>query len=167
MKLSEQSAKLSEEQVRYNVQKAYYSLVIAQKQYRVLKNTLAYTRSMASEQAALYKEGFSEKIDVDRLSVTVNNLATDSLRTGSLLEISEQMLKFSMGMDIDKEIVLADTGIEQGISDAKSMLLTDLNYNERTEYNLLQSQLTLNKYDLKRHKLSGLPSLSAFCYGSI
>lgn len=162
LKLTEQSARLSEENVRYNVQKAYYSFVIAQRQFNILKNTLAYARSMANEASILYKEGFAEKIDIDRANVAVNNLATDSLRIGNLITVSEQLLKYQMGMDIDQPIVLTDTSVEDKISDARGLLLKELDYNDRTDYKLLESQLTLNKYDLKRHKLSAIPSLSAF-----
>ena len=162
LKFYEHNERLSEEQVRYNVQKAYYSFVIAHRQFNVLKNSLSYARSMSNELSALYKEGFAEKIEVDRFNVAVNNLATDSMRIGNLIAVSEQLLKYQMGMNIEQPIVLTDTSVENSVTDARAILLNELNYNERTDYQLLQSQLTLNKYDLKRYKLAALPTFSAF-----
>lgn len=162
MTLAEQNAKLSEEDIRYNVQKAYYSFVIAQRQYNILKESLKNARELFSDLQAMKNAGFVEKIDVDRATVQVNNLATDSMRIGSLIEVSEQLLKFRMGMKIEQPISLTDTVVEDNLSTARTLLADDVNYANRTDYSLLQSQLRLNEYDLKRYKLSALPSLSLF-----
>lgn len=162
VKLYQQTAQMTEEDVRYNVQKAYYGIVIAQKQYEILKTSLANARDMGNDIKALYDNGFAEKIDVDRTSVQINNLATDSIRIGSLMSISDQLLKYQMGMSMDKNIVLTDTAFDAKISEAADMLTDDVAYENRSEFSLLQTQLKLNEYDLKRHKLSGLPSLAAF-----
>jgi len=162
LKLMEQSARLSEEDVRYNVQKAYYSLVIAKQQFGILVNTIGYARSITNEMEAMYGEGFIEKIEVDRLRVSLNNLKSDSIRIGNMIDVSEQLLKYRMGMPIETPIVLTDTSVSDKVDEATALLASELEYANRTEYNLLQSQLTLNKYDLKRHKLSGIPSLAAF-----
>lgn len=162
IKLYEQKSKLSEEEVRYNVQKAYYSFVIAKRQYGILNNSLAYAREMARDQKAYFENGFAEKIDVDRTDVQINNLATDSIRIGGLISLSEQLLKFQMGMSNEQNIILTDTSFASNVKEANEMLLDEVAYENRSEFNLLQTQLMLNQYDLKRHKLSGIPSLAAF-----
>lgn len=162
VKLVEQNAGLTEENIRYNVQKAYYSLVVAYRQYDILKQAIANVRRMAKDQEVLRQNGFVEKIEVDRTNVQINNLVTDSIRIGNLLVVSEQLLKYQMGMDIDQPISLTDTSISGNIAVAKDLLSEDVNYSNRTEFNLLQTQLKLNKYDLKRHRLSYIPTLAAF-----
>lgn len=162
LQLVQQNAKLSEEEIRYNVQKAYYGLVIAGKQYEILKEALFNGRKIANEIHVMHQTGFVEKIEVDRTDVQINNLAADSIRIGGLVTLTEQLLKFSMGMDINQPIVLSDTNIALTLADADGLLSQQKEYTTRTEYNLLQSQLTLYKYDLKRHRLSGLPSLATF-----
>lgn len=163
IKLYEQKAQMSEEELRYSVQKAYYAFVIAQRQYSILKSSLAYARNMANDIVITYQNGFAEKIDVDRTNVQVNNLATDSIKTSSMIAISEQLLKYTIGMDIGQPIILTDTSVEAKVSEASAMLLnTDADYNDRTEFGILQTTLKLHQYDLKRHRLSALPSLAAF-----
>lgn len=161
LQLLEQSASLTEQELRYNVQNAYYASVIAQRQFNILINTIASTRNIAYQQQRLYEEGFAEKIDVDRINVQVNNLATDSLRTASMIAVSELLLKYTIGMPMSQPIVLSDTAIEVTIEEAQQLLLQDVNYEDRTEFSLLNSQLLLKKYDLKRHQYSGLPTLAA------
>jgi outer membrane protein len=163
VRLSEQGQQLTEEELRYNIQRAYYSFVIAGRQYQILKNSLHNARSVAREIEVLRENGFVEKLEVDRTHVQVNNLATDSIRIGNVITLSEQLLKYQMGMRIDQPILLTDTAIEQNIRLAETLALEpSVDYNNRTDFRLLQTQLALNEYDLKRHRLSGMPSLAAF-----
>jgi outer membrane protein len=159
VKLAEQSARLTEEELRYNVERSYYSFVIAQRQYDILKRSLTSARMILGDVQALQRAGFAEKIEVDRTSVQVNNLATDSIRVGSMITLSEQVLKFTMGMDIHQPIVLIDTSVENMMVQYRNLANADIDYTNRTDYSLLETQLKLNQYDLKRHKLSALPSL--------
>lgn len=162
VKLATERGKLTEEGVKLNVQKAYYALVLAQKQFGILKNTLANARDMAHEQDVMRKNGFIEKIDMDRTQVQLNNLASDSMRIDNMLEVSEQLLKYQMGMDLSEAIVLTDTILENHIRNAAAMTAEETNYDLRTEYKLLNSQLRLTEFNLKRYKNVGLPTLSAF-----
>lgn len=162
MDLVRQGVQLTEENLRYNVQRSYYSVVIAQKQFEILKSSLAIARDALNDVNVLYNSGFAEKIDLDRSSVQVNNLATDSLRTASLLAVAEQLLKYQIGMDIDQPVVLTDTAIGQFTDHAYQLANAQKDYQSRTEWGLLQTQLKLNEYDLKRYRYAALPTLSAF-----
>lgn len=161
-KLFERKERFTEEQVRYNIQKAYYALVVAEKQYKTLKESMSYMRTIGKEIQAYYDNGLGEKIDADRISVQVNNLASDSIKVGNMISVSKQMLKFQLGLDLDIPIILTDTSVNENVADAEDMLLQQMSYTDRTDYMLLKSQMEVNQYDLKRHKLSGLPSLAAF-----
>lgn len=162
MTLYEQSAQLTEQQIRYNIQKAYYSLVIAKRQQSILNESMAYIRNMANDLQVIYDNGLIEKIELDRTKVQVNNLASDSIRISNMITISEQLLKFQIGIKNQQQIILTDTSLDEQIADARFLLLEKMEYRDRMDYNLLQTQLKLNEYDLKRHKLSALPSLGAF-----
>lgn len=162
MKLFEQTSQLTDEEIKYNIQKAYQAIVVANRQSKILDESIAFARSIANDFNAMYEAGFVEKIEADRIMVQVNNLASDSLKVHSMLDISMQMLKYQMGLENEMNIQLTDTSIEEQIEDAEMLMLRDLNFANRTDYNLLQTQLKLNEYDLKRHKLSGLPSLAVF-----
>jgi len=165
MRLMELNANLSEEEVKLNVQKSYYSLVVAQKQFEILKSSLANARDLANDVRIMKETGFVEKIELDRTTVQVNNLATDSIRIASLLELTEQILKYRMAMPLNQPIVLTDTSLEGNLEESLNLINSTQEYSNRIEYNLAQTQLRLNEYDLKRHRLSALPSLSTFING--
>lgn len=162
LKLYKQSSKLTEQEVRYNINVAYNSLVVAQKQFDILKESIAYARKMSEDMTVMYDNGFIERIELDRTKVNVNNLASDSLKIGNALTVNEQMLKYLMGLPNHQEIALIDTSLSEQFSDATALLMEEVDYMDRMDFRVLQTQLDLNKYDLKRHKFSGLPQLTAF-----
>lgn len=162
MELARQSAAVTEETVRYNVYKAYNSIVVAYRQFDILRSALVYARSLEHDIEVTRQNGFAEKIDVERTSVQVNNLATDSIRIYNLLKVSEDGLKFAMGMSMSQRIVLTDTNIERHRESATKLLAEDENYERVPEYNLFNTQLRLNEYNLQRYKLAAIPSLSGF-----
>lgn len=162
LELYDRQVQLTEEEIRYNIQKAYYALVVAEKQYNTLKETVKYLRNIGNETQAYYDNGLNEKIDVDRVNVQINNLASDSIKLGNTLRISKDMLKHQMGVSLDIPILLTDTSVENNLAEARDLLLEQVEYSDRTDYLLLETQLDANLYDLKRHQLSGLPSLAAF-----
>ncbi len=167
MEFAKQNGKVTEENIRYNVFKSYNSLVIAYRQYDIIKSSLAFARSLEHDILVTQEAGFAERIDVERTSVQVNNLATDSMRIANMLSVSEQMLKYQIGMDINTPIVLTDTVVEQRTQEAMSLVAEPKNYDRVPEYTLLNTALKLSEYNLRRYKLAALPTLSGFwAYGS-
>lgn len=165
IELARQNSEVTATTVRYNVFKAYNSLVIAYRQFNITKNALKYARSIDHDIQVTHQNGMAEKIDVQRSSVQINNLATDSMRISNILTVSEQILKFQIGMDINTPIALTDTGIEQRRDELLRLLAEEENYNRVPEYNLLQTQLKLNQYNVKRYELAALPSVNFIANG--
>lgn len=167
LELARRSQNATAEAVRYNVHKSYNALVIANKQYDIIRNSLTLAREMQSDLEKTRDAGFAEKIDVDRTSVQINNLATDSIKVSNMLVLAEQVLKYQMGMDINTPIVLTDTSVEAGSNSLLSLTSLRVDYENLPQYGVLQTALKLNEFDLKRYRLSALPSLNAFwAYGN-
>lgn len=171
LELVRDAGHLTEENVRYGIQKAYYSIVIAQRQYNILIGSLENARKISGELRVIHENGMNELLDVQRSDVQVNNLETDSVRTASLLESSKQLLKYQIGMNIDQPIVLTDTIVESFFLQASDLLNNELDYNSRTEFSLVKKQLSLYEYNVRRYQFAALPTLSAsgqigYNYGS-
>lgn len=60
-----------------NVSKAYYSVLINGTRIKLLDANIARLKKMFDDTKALNLAGFVEKIDVDRLEVAYNNLASE------------------------------------------------------------------------------------------
>jgi len=160
IEFAKQQGYVTEEGVRYNVFRAYNSLAIAYRQFDIIKASLNYSRQIEHDILVTQQNGMAEKIEVERTNVQVNNLATDSIRISNMLTVSEQVLKYQMGMDIATPIVLTDTDVESRKDEIASLLTEEENYNRVPEFSLYNTQLSLNEYNVKRYQYAAIPTLS-------
>ena len=159
--LSIRNSKRTKIETAVAVTKAYYSVLVSNEQLSLLDANLTRLKKSLNDTEAYFKNGFVEKIDLDRLKVLSNNLETERQNVIRLLDLNTKLLKFQMGMPIETGLKLTD-----GISDIQidtEVLLPDSNaYINRVEYSLLQTQKKLNELNLKRYKSEFLPSIAAF-----
>lgn len=167
-KLAKLNTKRSEEELRINISKAYYNCVIAQKRSDLLNENIALISKMKNTTQKLYDAGFAEKIDVLRLTVQENNLLTEKTKINNLIEVSYYLLKFQMGMPLTNGIKLTDDLNNEAIK-GDLLLANTVDYNQRTEMQLLQTGVELNRLDYKRYEKSWLPTIAgvgSFGYNS-
>lgn len=143
------------------VTKAYYSVLVSNEQLNLIDANLDRLRKSLSDTEVMFKNGFVEKIDVDRLTVLKNNLETERENVIRLLALNVNLLKFQMGMTVNSRLTLTDS-ITSLQADQAVIASDSTAYLNRIEYSLLETQKRLNEFDLKRYKSQFLPSLSAF-----
>lgn len=159
--LSRKSIQQSKRDVRETVSKAYYNLLITQKQMDLTNTNIARLDKLLHDTKAMYEQGFAEKLDVDRVQVQLNNLQTEKIKLINMLALSDQLLKFQMGMPLRELLTPADT---LSTADLTGILADSVGfqYDNRIEYSLLQTQKKANLYNLKRYRMAYLPTVSAF-----
>ncbi|HEY0053718.1 MAG TPA: TolC family protein [Pedobacter sp.] len=113
------------------------------------------------ETTELNKQGFVEKIDLDRLRVVYNNLNTTRENTERLLVLANQLLKFQMGMPITESLAVKERITDVNLDLASTVNVDTTAYKNRVEYSLLETQARLNDLNVKRLKSLALPSLAA------
>jgi len=145
-----------------NVTKAYYQVLVSVEQLKLLEANINELKQQLDETKARNKQGFVEKIDVDRLTVQYNSLITTRENTNRLLALNYQLLKFQMGMPIENELLLKDKleDVQLDVTVADATNDTTL-YRNRIEYALLETQNKLDHYDIKLKKGLFLPKLTA------
>jgi len=162
MKLARQKAEMTNEEIRYNVQKAYAGLVIAHKQFEVMKNSLDLMRKSTNDMTITYENGLVEKIEVNRMEVQQSNLQSDSLGLANIIEVTEKMLKYTIGMEMNTPIRLTDESVIDNADEAANLLLQESKVENNISYQLAYTGVKLQEYDLKRYRFEGLPTLAAF-----
>jgi outer membrane protein TolC len=158
--LARKNVELTEEQLKVAVYKAYNNILIAEKRKELLDANITRITQLEGETREIYNNGLVEKVDVDRITVALTNLKTEQNRIKQLVDITYLALKFQIGMPLDERIKLTDDLSEEGLN--TELLSHDFDVNNRKEFQLLNMQLSLNRYDMKRYKLGGLPTLAAF-----
>jgi outer membrane protein TolC len=164
MNLSQKNILRSKVETAQGVSKAYYGVLVNRERFKILDLNIARVKNLKDNATALNQNGFVEKIDVDRLEVSYNNLVTEKEKTARLVELSETVLKFQMGYDFNQPIALTDN-LEKGAAadDVQNLVINDKpDVSNRPELLIIQSQEKLNQFDLKRYRLNYLPTLAAY-----
>jgi outer membrane protein len=159
--LSQRSLVRTKIETNVNVTKAYYQVLVSDEQIKLLDADINQLKQQLDQTVQQNKQGFVEKIDVDRLTVQYNNLTTNRENVSRALILNYQMLKFQMGMPIQQELVLTDKLEDINLNQqfAENSVDTAF-YHKRIEYSLLETNIELNQLDVKSKKAAYLPTLS-------
>jgi outer membrane protein TolC len=157
--LAVKSVTQSKQQVAENVTKAYYGILVNEKRQSLLALNVARLDTLLKETRELNKQGFVEKIDVQRLDVQANNLRTELDNVNRLQELSYSLLKFQMGFPMEEPIKLSESLEKVELATFNMNAAGDFNYSNRIEYSILQTQENLAELDLKSIKAGYLPRL--------
>ncbi|MHA8094348.1 TolC family protein [Aquirufa lenticrescens] len=157
--LAVKSVTQSKQQVAENVTKAYYGILVNEKRQSLLALNVARLDTLLKETRELNKQGFVEKIDVQRLDVQANNLRTELENVNRLQELSYALLKFQMGFPMEEPIRLSESLEKVELATFNTNAAGDFNYANRIEYSILQTQENLAELDLKSIKAGYLPRL--------
>lgn len=159
--LADLSVKKSAEDIRADVAKSYYNVLVVEKQLEILNTTYQDIKKIAAQNQILYEQGIVEKLVVDQSKVQVNNTLTQKISLENSYAVTLLALKFQIGMPINQVIVLTDTLYNNMVTTADLLETRDFEYSQRLDYNLVKTQLEVSELDLKRYRWQNLPSLAA------
>ena len=154
------SAEVTQEQIKANVIKIYYQLVVGQNQMASLDANIDRFEKLLKDTREIYKNGFAEKLDVDKVQVQLNNITTEKVKIENQIKAGNSGLKFLMGMPQQDMLALTDTLNEAEIKD--NILNENYDYKNRKEFQLLTIAEKLGGYNVRRYKLSKIPTVAAF-----
>jgi len=147
---------LTDEQVIERVANAYYQVYLQRQKLTVIENNLKNTTKVKEIIKNLFDNGLAKKIDLDRITVTLNNITTTRQQLLNAVEVQENALKFYMGMPMDEKITIPDSEVEVTPLQLEESANTAL----RSEYKLLESQKSLLELNKQAMKSLYYPTLS-------
>lgn len=160
--LSERNYNRTKAATTIAVTKAYYQVLVSNEQTKLLDANIAQLSQQLKETTELNKQGFVEKIDLDRLSVVYNNLVTARENALRSLVLANYVLRFQIGMPATDNLSVKDKISDISVVDDVSLAIDTSAYRKRYEYGLLETQGKLNALNLRRIKSEYLPTLAAF-----
>lgn len=164
LEFSNKQAEVTMEMVKVNIYKLYYQLVVGERQMGSIDANIDRFEKLLKDTREIYRNGFAEKLDVDKVSVQLSNLQTEKLKVQSQLDAGNAALKFLINMPQADTLMLTDSlRVEQ----LNEIIIDDsLDYNNIKEYQLYEVGRRLASYNVRRYKLSAYPSLFLFAnYG--
>lgn len=161
MNFAKENIKVAEDKIKEQVYKAYFQIVIAEKQLKFLDKTIERLKKLEHDMNVMYTNGFAEKLDIDKVTVTFNNTQSTRTQVENSITLGFAVLKQNLGLTQKDALVLTDTLSESFV---KENILTDgsFKYEDRAEIRLLNQAAELQKLDKQRYKLSYLPTVAMF-----
>ena len=153
------NAALTEEAIKTNIYKIYYQLSASKTQLNILDANIERLSKLAHDAEVMYKNGFAEKLDVDKVSVQLNNLQTEKIKANNSVAIGFMGLKMLMGMPVNDSLALTEVIDEKSLE--KDVLVeNDFQYGVRKDFQYLSETKKLTEFNVKRYQLSYLPTIS-------
>jgi outer membrane protein TolC len=161
VQLTEANIRVMDDSVKSNVYRAYYSVLIAEKRKSYLETSIKRLQKLKSDQEKLFKNGFAEKLDIDKTQVSLNNLTSTNNQIERLIEIGYASLKFALAIDQKDSLQLTDELSEETVK--KDLLeMTNFKYTDRDEIQFLNVVKDLQNLDVRRNKLSYVPTIATY-----
>jgi len=148
-------------EIAVGVSKAFYDVLLTHKQIDLLEEDITRLTRSLKDAYNQYKGGVVDKIDYKQATISLNNAKAEKKTYEELLKAKLVYLKQEMGYTGTQEIQLVSDSTQMEKA-ALMDTLQNLNYLNRIEYQLLETQKKLYQYNLMYNKWSFIPSVSAF-----
>lgn len=155
----QKNAELTEQNIRVNIYKVYYQLLLSRTQVELIDANIKRAEELLHNTTELYKNGFSEKLDVDKATVQLANLQTEKIQTNFNIENGYLGFKILLGMPMRDSIVLKDTLTYERVRDV-TLGENLYQYVDRKDYQILRLNQELNEFDIKRYRKMYIPTLT-------
>jgi outer membrane protein TolC len=159
--ISEETLVKTRQDIKADVAQTYYMILVNEEALRVLDSTLVVLEKTRYETGQMFKEGFVEETDYDQLTLTVK--ATENSRNdlANQNQVSYNLLKYQMGLDLDEKITLT-----QSLDDVLREVNFDALINQtfvidnNIDYRLISMQEQMKVLNLKNEKASYWPAIN-------
>ena len=145
-----------------DVSKAFYDVLLTQRQILVLDEDIVRLNRSLQDAYNQYKGGIVDKTDYKRATISLNNAKAQKKQQQDLLTAKYFYLRQLMGYPDSTQLQLQYDSLQLE-REIQFDTLQEINYDNRIEYRLLQTEKTLQEYNLKYYKWGYLPS--AYIYG--
>lgn len=166
-KTFEELSKLQLEQVEQDVKEAianaYYLVLISEENKKLMEETVSTMEKLFSDTRALYKQGFMQDTDVDKLELLVMDLKTNLLNAKNQIKNAGYLLKFNLGLKVTDELKLTDelNTLIMAVN-PKASLQEDFQLDQHLTYRLMNTQETISELQVRLAKTMFMPTVSGF-----
>ncbi len=160
MKTAVLTKDLSEQEIRYKVKTAYYQAQAAVMSKSYLNETYTVVSKLVNDTREVYKAGFAEELDVNRLELVQASLESQIQNQNRMAEIALANLKFQIGMNVNSPLILTES--LQDLRAKAGMPATQFSVEQRMEYDLFKTGLILGDLDARQRQSAYYPSIFGF-----
>ncbi|WP_396151400.1 TolC family protein [Flavobacterium sp.] len=158
----ESSKKKTDLEVREMIINSYGNVLLAEENISILEKNKATLEKTLFDSEQTFKNGLIEEENVEQLKITLSSINSSLNYTKRLKDISYNMLKINLGIELEEELSLTDK-LENLTTSNLDMALTGSSFEVKNsiDYALSTNFVEQRTLEMKLEKSKFLPSLSA------
>jgi len=146
--------------VTVNVSKAFYDVLLTEKQIEVLNDDILRLERNLKDAFNQYRGGLVDKTDYKRATISLNNSKAEKKTDEETLKAKYSILKQLMGYTAPDSLHLVYDSVQME-SEVYLDTLGMVDYSKRIEYQQLMTQKRLQQADVKYNKWAYIPTVTA------
>ena len=143
------------------VSKAFYDVLLTQARLDFLQEDQSRLNKSMNDAKSQYESGVNDKIDYQRALIAFNNIQAEILGTSEEIKAKKAYLKEIMGYPVESPIAVVYDSVQM-MKDAYLDTTGILHYQNRIEYQLLRTNLYLQKSNVSFYRYGFLPTVSVY-----
>ncbi len=153
---------VAKQKVQNQVIDAYLPALLLTENLGILDKNIGNIEKLLNETKAIFKAGFAEQLDVDRLELSLSTLQSERLNLVRQQEIVVNALKLAMGKPVAELLTPTDELRKLLGEYAEADMAAELDYMNRPEYVQLIKGRELNTLQIDLYRKPWMPTVSGF-----
>ncbi|MFY7987908.1 MAG: TolC family protein [Flavobacterium sp.] len=162
LQISENAKEKNDLEIREMVTNAYGNVLLARESVLIFEKNKATLEKTLFETNETFKNGLTEEENVEQLQITLTQLTSSLSNAKKREEIALNLLKISMGIDINNEIILTEKLDDLAISNVDlSVLNEEFDSNNSMDFKIQKNNEESKRLLLKLERFRALPTIGA------
>lgn len=139
----------------------FYGVQVTDYAVGLFSQSIGIIDTMLNTMKVSYENGLIKKVDLDRLTVTRTNLATQKTAMQNAVEVQKNLLKLQMGIDINQPLEIQKLDLTVFERQAGTADDPDFDLKNQTAYKILDRQSFMTQLQKRSAIYESLPVLTA------
>lgn len=163
LQISKNAKTKTDQEVKKAVINAYGNVLLARESIGILQKNLENVQKTFDQTQEIYDNGMAEEEDVEQLEITLLGLQNNLSRSRRMLDISYEMLSFTLGVPVESELTLTDDLDDLAMKHFDlSFLEKEISVEENIDYRIAENNTESAEIYVKLEKAEALPTLTGY-----
>ena len=162
LQISQNAKEKTDLEIKEMVTNAYGNVLLARESVLILEKNKTTLEKTLFETSETFKNGLTEEENVEQLQITLTQLKSSLSNAQKRAEIALNLLKISMGIDINNDVTLTEKLDDLAVKNVDlAVLAEEFNSQNSIDYKIQQNNEESKRLLLKLERYRALPTVGA------
>lgn len=163
LQISKNAKTKTDLEIKKAIINAYGNVLLAEESVEIFRKNVQTLQKTYDDTKKIFENGLTEQEDVEQLEITLLNLKNSLNRSERMQKIAHEMLNLSLGIPVEKKVVLTNNLKELAIKFYEPELLeTQIPIEDNIDYRIAKNSAESAQIQVRLQKAKALPTLSGF-----